>query len=182
MHGKGWASNAPARRFMNELNDSYKRANLTANVVDTVKSDRPKLSPIRRQEQEKVHASNHNSNKTIPSSSSINNLGNLDGNEQPTYAYKETVRCKVTREGLPCYDCPSCRRFYQVLQKTGHDLSYSQQQYVLPPKKMQQPQVYSAIPKNGFGRHRALYPPAETPVDFWELDFIDEIPKNKASS
>jgi hypothetical protein len=73
--------------------------------------------------------------------------------QQPNYPYKETVRCQAIRKGLPCHDCESCRSWYQMLKETGHEFS-------------QDPLENS--------RHRSRFQPSETPVDFWELDFIDE--------
>ena len=40
-----------------------------------------------------------------------------------------------------------------MLKETGHDLSQDLMQN---------------------SRHRARFKPSETPVDFWEMDFIDE--------
>lgn len=80
---------------------------------------------------------------------------NVDGDE-PGYAYQETVRCKEFRAGLPCQDCYQCQRFYKVLQDTGHD-----------------------IVVEDAGRHRNRFAPSETPEDFWELDFIDELKEQR---
>jgi hypothetical protein len=90
-----------------------------------------------------------------------------ESNSQPNYAYKETVRCKTERQGLPCHDCSDCRKFYEALRKGGHEFS----------------QPMGGVDCNGssnnnpylqHSRHRARFTPPETPVDFWELDFIDE--------
>jgi hypothetical protein len=78
-----------------------------------------------------------------------------ESSSQPKYAYQETVRCKEARQGLPCHDCPQCKRFYEVLRKTGHEVDFSQ-----------------GIMQHG--RHRNRYRPPDTPEDFWELDFLDE--------
>ena len=105
--------------------------------------------------------------------------------DEPTYAYQETVRCKATREGLPCYDCNSCRSFFRVLQKTGHELTYSQQNQLageIPDSKLPMAENGNNSVYQKFSRHRALHPPEDTPADFWELDFIDEIPGRKNAS
>jgi hypothetical protein len=73
--------------------------------------------------------------------------------QQTDYPYKETVRCHAVRKGLPCHDCQDCRKFFDTLKDTGHEFSQDPLQ---------------------FSRHRSRFEPTETPVDFWELDFIDE--------
>ncbi|GAX21035.1 hypothetical protein FisN_1Lh293 [Fistulifera solaris] len=72
---------------------------------------------------------------------------------QPKYAYKETVRCRKDRQALPCHDCDECRYWYLTLKNTGHDFS-------------QDPLSFS--------RHRSRFQPHESPVDFWEMSFVDE--------
>ena len=74
----------------------------------------------------------------------------LDG---PNYAYNETVRCRKDRNGLPCHDCDECRKWYLTLKRTGHEFS-------------QDPLAFS--------RHRSRFQPHESPVDFWEMSFVDE--------
>jgi hypothetical protein len=83
-----------------------------------------------------------------------NGDGLWDESQQPNYPYKETVRCKAERQGLRCHDCEQCRKWYFMLQSTGHNLS-------------QDPLQNS--------RHRSRFATSETPQDFWELDFIDEL-------
>ncbi|GAX12360.1 hypothetical protein FisN_1Hh293 [Fistulifera solaris] len=72
---------------------------------------------------------------------------------QPKYAYKETVRCRKDRQALPCHDCDECRYWYLTLKNTGHEFS-------------QDPLSFS--------RHRSRFQPHESPVDFWEMSFVDE--------
>jgi hypothetical protein len=76
--------------------------------------------------------------------------------QQPTYAYQERVRSKAERQRLPTYDCPECRAFYANLND-------------------------SQIDPSEYCRHRARHPPPETPPDFWEVDFIDEVRAREAA-
>jgi hypothetical protein len=75
--------------------------------------------------------------------------------QQPNYPYHEVVRCKAQRQNLPCHDCYSCRKFYAALD----------------------PQ--DALELLQHSRHRAQFSPSETPQDFWVVDFIDEIEKER---
>ena len=80
--------------------------------------------------------------------------------EEPGFAYKETVRCRAHRQGMPAHDCEQCREFYQVLKDTGHD--------------------FSQDPISTNSRHRSRFPPSETPEGFWDVDFHDEVQAERA--
>ena len=134
----GWISNKSTREFLREMDAGVTPTNadakgewLEARSVRTTTTTR-NAPPTRQQ----------------PGRDAL-----WDESQEPGYAYKETVRCKAVREGLPCHDCEQCRKFYQTLKVTGHEFS--------------QDPIH-------FSRHRSRFAPSETPVDFWELDFIDE--------
>jgi hypothetical protein len=77
------------------------------------------------------------------------NLKNDD--DEPGYAYQETVRCKNERAGLPCQECYQCKRFYKILVVSGHDIAVGD-----------------------VSRHHNRHGSTDTLPDFWELDFMDE--------
>lgn len=139
-----WITNKHSRAFMRELEkakepsrgDSFHKKKFDA---DAEQADRS-LSDKKRDEQASP-------NESLLWQDSPDRL-----------PYQETVRCKATRQGLPCHDCYNCRRWYQMLKDTGHDFSQD------PIKN---------------SRHRSRFPDPETPIDFWEMSFIDEREKRK---
>lgn len=75
---------------------------------------------------------------------------------RPNYRYQEVVRKKAEREGLKPYDCPDCAAFVDmVLLGEGAN-------------------VFNRDELMCCSRHRGRHTPPATPVDFWELSFIDE--------
>lgn len=154
-----WISNQSARNFLQSLEDrcesTGKHLDMTAKAAN-LKEDGWQTS--RRSLSKGTSKSDPGSKQTQKDALWDDNWHCDDEEEEePNYAYKETVRCKAKRQGLPCYDCLSCRRFYEALRATGHDIDQ------LKPQQQLQ-----------FSRHRAKHRPTETPVDFWELDFADE--------
>jgi hypothetical protein len=83
---------------------------------------------------------------------------NREDDNVPLYRYRETVRCKAARQNLPCrHDCEECSKFYQaVCQGRGEEL-FSKQRLMGP------------------SRHRARFSPENTPDNFWDLSFRDEV-------
>ncbi len=72
------------------------------------------------------------------------------------FKYQEVVRGKKAREALNGYFCEQCNEFADaVCDHPGGD-------------------VFDRKMFTTCSRHRARYSPPQTPVDFWELDFIDE--------
>ena len=133
--GAAWISNEPTRQFMRELKGTVQLTERPNSEWLTTRSARNPQTTAR-----------------LPRSDT---LWDESQSQRPNYPYKETVRCRAMRQGLPCHDCPECRSFYQMLKDTGHE--------------------FSQEPLQQFGRHRARFAPSETPADFWELDFIDEL-------
>ncbi len=129
---KAWVNNKHARQFISEMEKDIPRK-ASAPWMTT----RPKLT------------------STAPFRSATNpGQDNLfEESPPPKYAYKETVRCRKDRQGLPCHDCDECRYWYLTLKNTGHEFS-------------QDPLSFS--------RHRSRFQPHESPVDFWEMSFVDE--------
>jgi DNA repair protein endonuclease SAE2/CtIP C-terminus len=99
--------------------------------------------------------------------------------EEPPYAYKEVVRKQCERQALNCYDCPNCQKFYAALRKAGHeeDIAILSRRGETTRQTNDVDNLVVNDIRDGnvsFGRHRARFAQTETPVDFWELDFIDE--------
>lgn len=89
-------------------------------------------------------------------------------NERNKFRYKETIRCKSVREGLPCYDCIECSKFYSAISKQGIELTPAGQNN----------NENDIDRKNNLikhSRHRSRFTPPSTPDGFWELSFRDEI-------
>ena len=75
---------------------------------------------------------------------------------EPQGPYHEVVRGKA-RKDLPTHDCPECTAFYNTLIVDSQSMDIRQ-----------------------YCRHRSRYgPPPETPEDFWELDFADELKERR---
>ena len=151
--GAAWQSNKPSRDFIDQMEQGA-AVSCTWQTAARRKSSEKTNNPLVRPRSSMLRDS------LWDESQEASHLDN-----EPNYAYKETVRCKAVRQGLQCYDCPECRLFYEVLRKTGHEV----------PEDVENPTAQ-------FGRHRARFAPSETPVDFWELDFVDEQKKRKAQS
>lgn len=149
-----WTSNAPARNFLQSMDQATIHQGTASAMAAPPKqgSGTTTWTKSRRQSRSNPIAT------TSTTTSRSDALWEEDSNSQPNYAYKETVRCKTVRQGLPCHDCNDCRLFYDALRKSGHEFSQSE-----PPNQYLQ-----------HSRHRARFTPPETPVDFWEIDFIDE--------
>jgi hypothetical protein len=146
----GWISNRPARQFIRQMQQHPPRS----------------LAPDARPRESNVPEKSNPVGPITPSHSRADPLWNEsqnDAEQQPSYRYKETVRCQKDRQGLACHDCPQCRKFYAALRKTGHDVA-----------EFNDTSNDTAVQQ--FGRHKARFVDTETPVDFWELDFIDERP------
>jgi hypothetical protein len=127
--GHNWTSTEPAKRFMREMDSESKLCP-------------PVAAPLRTDD--------GRSNRTKAAAARPANLKTDD--DEPGYAYQETVRCKIERAGLPCKECYQCKRFYEVLEETGHDIAVGD-----------------------VSRHHNRHGSNDTPTDFWELDFMDEI-------
>lgn len=145
-----WISNAPARQFMREMDEAAQ-----ARPSPTRKAaDHPTISRRPGRSSPQWHAS-RNRAAAMVDDERIKNSGSTDlwrdDDDEPNYPYQEVVRCKAKRQGLPCHDCPKCRRFYEVVREQ---------------EGIDDPIVFS--------RHRARFIPNETPEDFWVVDFIDE--------
>lgn len=160
LDANAWQTNRPARQFINELEQT------PGNNMATLPTSSEPRPPTGKKPDQPVAAwqtSTHRqkSAKDEGKGTLWDDDSGIDGrshqSSQPEYRYKETVRCKEKRQGLPCHDCLNCRKFYAALKATGHDVAYSQGQGAVQ-----------------YSRHRARHSPSETPVDFWELDFIDE--------
>jgi hypothetical protein len=147
-----WINNKHARRFMRELKASPAiKTNDRSSSSNTQSVDRP--------------GTTDQDAKTRVLPCDKENLWDDDNSQEPDFAYQETVRCKHLRERLPCHDCPNCRKFFEALRKTGHDV-HDFAGGGIPPLTGNNHVIFS--------RHRARYARNETPEDFWELDFIDE--------
>ena len=177
-----WISNAPAREFIQNMDDATRRqgrgntAAMPAPSKATISSDGggPQWTTSRRQSRSSTAATATASGATTRTSKTGGtSLWDDESSQEPNYAYKETVRCKQVRQGLPCHDCSECRAFYEALRVSGHfDNTTSSQAALMMPSSSS-----AAAGANGVlqhSRHRARFTPPETPVDFWELDFIDE--------
>ena len=88
-------------------------------------------------------------NNTITSASSKPKEG---------YKYQEVVRGKKAREKLHGYNCECCSGFYDALCAGKGSEHFDREKL---------------IQQNS--RHRARDSPPQTPVDFWEMSFVDEI-------
>jgi DNA repair protein endonuclease SAE2/CtIP C-terminus len=155
----GWISNRPARQFIRQMEHPPRSLAPGARPRDT-------KVPEKSNSRESLRRRSHPVEPNAPSHSRADPLWNEsqnDKDQQPSYRYKETVRCQKDRQGLECHDCPQCRKFYAALRKTGHDVA-----------EFNDSSNDAAVQQ--FGRHKARFANSETPVDFWELDFIDERP------
>jgi DNA repair protein endonuclease SAE2/CtIP C-terminus len=155
----GWISNRPARQFIRQMEHAPRSLAPGARPRDS-------KVPEKSNSRETLRRRSHPVDPNAPSHSRADPLWNESQNDkeqQPSYRYKETVRCQKDRQGLECHDCPQCRKFYAALRKTGHDVA-----------EFNDSSNDAAVQQ--FGRHKARFANSETPVDFWELDFIDERP------
>lgn len=106
---RSWISNAPARKFVRELDQDSPAA----------KAAEPELAlPSSKKNHGWIHAKKDRRNRSSKGNDDV--IWKDDG---PHYAYTETVRCKAHRAALPAHDCAECRRALQILRETGHDLS-----------------------------------------------------------
>lgn len=152
-----WTSNAPARDFMQSMDQA------TGTMSAPPKEGIGSTTWTKSRRQSRSHP-------IAAAAATTTNRGDAlwdeESNSQPNYAYKETVRCKTERQGLPCHDCSDCRKFYEALRKGGHEFSQ--------PMGADCDGSSNNDPYLQHSRHRARFTPPETPADFWELDFIDE--------
>ena len=167
----GWISNQPARTFINELEQ---RGPATASSTATTKTTTAESSTWKtarrhRNTKSKSGASTRPGRSVSRDAIWDDSQDSRPPQQEPEYAYQETVRCQKKRRGLPCYTCAECRVFYGALRKTGHDVP---DEFLEDDDEDHDPDNHGAAQHHG--RHRARYQPNETPTDFWELDFLDE--------
>jgi DNA repair protein endonuclease SAE2/CtIP C-terminus len=153
----GWVTNRSARVFLRQLEQQPPQP------IDAIRSTSKPVNP-----------------KSDKAPTKWTSKSSDDGLEEgPSYAYKEVVRKQCERKTLNCYDCPNCQKFYAALRKTGHvdDIAIlsrggKRTHQTIAGESSAEDDIQ--VGNVSFGRHRARFAQSETPVDFWELDFIDE--------
>ena len=92
----------------------------------------------------------------VSKQSNVNEASKQKQQKKTTFRYQEVVRGKKAREALKGFSCEHCDEFIKaVCNHPGGDVF--------------DPKMFTSC-----SRHRAEHSPPKTPVDFWELDFIDE--------
>jgi hypothetical protein len=168
-----WISNAPARDFLQSMDEA------TASAMSAPPKSKEGVGSTGTNWTKSRRRSHPIAAAAVTTTHRSDALWEEESNSQPNYAYKETVRCKADRQGLPCHDCSDCRKFYEALRKGGHEFSEptGYGPYGGPEGKESSKSNNNNNNNNSYlqnSRHRARFTPPETPVDFWEIDFIDE--------
>eukprot|EP00980_Cylindrotheca_fusiformis_P013645 scaffold3513_cov102-Cylindrotheca_fusiformis.AAC.6 len=101
--------------------------------------------------------------QSIPGASS-NQSTNANSATNTTIRYEQVVRKKDDRDQLQRHDCPDCGQFLRAVME-GRGAEVFEQHALLCDS-----------------RHRTRYTPPETPEDFWELSFMDEIKARRSTS
>jgi hypothetical protein len=81
--------------------------------------------------------------------------------DPPSFRYQEVVRKKTEREALNTYECEECGKFMDALLQDDAEGVFQRHELMCA------------------SRHRARHTPPETPENFWELSFVDELDKKR---
>jgi hypothetical protein len=99
LHSSRWISNQPARKFIMEMDES------------TASKEYDHKEGI-------IHSSSvEGENKSDTRKSTTNSV------ESSNFPFQEVVRARTERRKLKGHDCSECRKFYQALERTGHDVA-----------------------------------------------------------
>lgn len=105
-----------------------------------------------------------------------------------SFKHREIVRNRRDREQLHGFDCNECRRFYEIIGRSGSFHLYHTCADNSSDAHPQHPdtQSKSSVPQQQFistvSRHRFKYEPPLTPQGFWNIPFSPSPQKTKADA
>jgi hypothetical protein len=155
----GWKSNLAARAFLDESLDHFKgpKEPKASNVMNPYK--RVKGSSVLTSAAINTGEPESTISETSTHFKSANPLNN---ESQVDYKYVQVVRGKKKRECLPGHSCQCCDPFWAAVCDDND--------------------VFDRKQFQDMSRHRGAHSPENTPPNFWDLSFRDEVLARKRQS